>query len=137
MEKQTETWTRRRKKNTTRLALWTAAWVVSLAIATFGFKFMWSENTLISLFAFIINAGAGIGMIVANIKYNKSLDEMQQKIQLEAMGIALGVGVVGGLSYSLLDITNLIMVDAEISFLVILIGLSYLAAIIIGHLRYQ
>lgn len=137
MERKTASWTSRRKKNTTNLAFWTAIWVLTLAIATFGFKFMWEENTTISLFAFIINIGAGIGMIMANIKYVRSLDEMQQKIQLEAMGIALGVGVVGGLSYSLLDITNLIMVDAEISFLVILIGLSYLAAMIIGHFRYQ
>ena len=137
MEQQTKTWMSIRKKNTTRLAFWTATWVITLAIATFGFKFIWEENTTVSLFAFIINISAGIGMIMANIKYIKSLDEMQQKIQLEAMGIALGIGVVGGLSYSLLDITNLIMMDAEISFLVMLIGVSYLVAIIIGHFRYQ
>ena len=53
------------------------------------------------------------------------------------MGIALGVGIVGGLSYSLLDTTNLITQDAEISFLIILIALTYMAGIIIGQKRYK
>jgi hypothetical protein len=60
-----------------------------------------------------------------------------QKIQLQSMGIALGVGVVGGLTYSTLDITNLIAMDAEIGFLVMLISITYLAAIFINHKRFQ
>ena len=52
------------------------------------------------------------------------------------MALALGVGVVGGLSYSLLDTTNLIAQDAEISYLVILIALTYLASVVIGQKRY-
>ena len=76
-------------------------------------------------------------MILVNIKHLNGLDELQKKIQLEAMGIALGVGIVGGLSYSLLDTTNLITQDAKISFLIILIALTYMAGIIIGQKRYK
>ena len=53
------------------------------------------------------------------------------------MGLALGVGVVGGLSYSLLDTTNVISHNAEISFLVILISLTYLISVLIGLKRYK
>lgn len=70
-------------------------------------------------------------------KWLKQLDELQLKIQLDAMALALGVGIVGGLSYSLLDITNLIPMDAEISVLVIAISLTYLAGSIIGTRRYE
>ena len=107
-----------------------------MAIATFGPKFIWEENKTLTLIGVIANAIFGLFMILANIKHLKGLDELQKKIQLEGMGLALGVGVVGGLSYSLLDTTNLIVQDAEISYLVILIALTYLASVVIGQKRY-
>ncbi len=137
MENQVSTWTNRTRKNTVQLASWTGAWVVTMAIAAFSPKFIGADSTLLFTLTILVNLVAGIGMIIANIKYIRALDEMQKKIQLEAMGIALGVGIVGGLSYSLLDTTNLIAGDAEISGLVILISLSYLTAIMVGHFRYQ
>lgn len=109
-------------------------WIISLAVATFGPKFIWDENVALTV---LINAFLGLGMILINVKHINSLDELQKKIQLEAMGIALGVGVVGGISYSVLDITNLITQDAEISFLVILISLTYMIGILIGQKRYK
>lgn len=125
------------RHNTRQLAIWTFAWVASMALATFGPRFIWQENMPFTILAIVLNALFGIGMILANIRHTKSLDEMQRRIQLEAMSIALGVGVVGGLSYSLLDTTHVISGDAEISFLVILIGLTYLGATVIGQMRYR
>jgi len=125
------------KKNTKNLAIYTALWTISMAVATFGPIFIWGENKTLTFLGVLLNAVFGVFMILANIKHLKSLDELQKKIQLEGMGLALGVGIVGGLSYSLLDTTNLIAQDAEISFLVILIALTYLASIIIGHKRYS
>ncbi len=78
----------------------------------------------------------GAGMIWANIKHISVLDELQKKIQLDAMGIALGVGIVGGLSYSVMDIANVISSDAEIGFLVMLISVSYMIALLVGKKRY-
>ncbi len=72
-----------------------------------------------------------------NIKHINALDDLQKKIHLDAMGIALGAGVVGGLSYTLLDITNLITQDAQISYLVIFIGVIYWIGIFIGKNRYK
>ena len=130
-------WKTQTKKNTINLALWTMAWTLSMALATFGPKFIWeSENTL-TVIGVILNALLGVGMIFANIRLLNGLDDLQKKIQLEGMAIALGVGIVGGLSYSLLDTTNLISQDAEISFLVILIGLTYLFSVLIGQIRYK
>ena len=125
------------KKVTINLAIWTMLWVSSLALATFGPKFIWDENVTLTIIAVVLNALFGLGMILINIKHINSLDELQKKIQLDAMGVALGVGVVGGISYSVLDITNLISQDAEISFLVILISLTYMIGILIGQKRYK
>ena len=125
------------KKATKNLALWTLFWLVSLAVATFGPKFIWQEDTTWSIIAVVINASFGVGLILAHIKHLSALDELQKKVQLDAMGIALGVGIVGGLSYSVMDISNIISGDAEISFLVMLISVSYMIALAIGKKRYS
>jgi hypothetical protein len=123
-------------KVTKNLALWTLLWVVSLALATFGPLFIWKENTLLSMLAIAINTGFGVGMIWANIQHLSVLDELQKKIHMDAMGIALGAGIVGGLSYSTLDIANVIPGDAEIGMLVMLISVTYMIALLVGKKRY-
>lgn len=130
-------WVTQSIRNTVKLAIWTILWTGSMALATFGPKFIWNENEVLTILAVIINALLGVGMILMNIRYVNSLDDLQKKIQLDAMGIALGVGVVGGLSYALLDTTNLISSNAEIGFLVIVIGLTYIISVFIGLKRYN
>ena len=131
-----ENWSTQTKKNTKNLSIYTGIWVISMAVAAFGPLFIWEGNYTLSLIAVILNAVFGVFMILANIKHLNGLDELQKKVQLEAMAVALGVGIVGGLSYSLLDITNIISQDAEISFLVILIAVTYMIGIVIGQKRY-
>src|SRR5690606_39431410 len=114
----------------------TGARFLSTALATLGPVFLWCAKWL-TLTAILINLAYGLGMIRSNIRYLKVIDEMMQKIQLEAMGLALGVGVVAGLSYSMLDSTDLISGHAEIGFVVLLMGLVYLVSVIIGTKRYQ
>lgn len=53
------------------------------------------------------------------------------------MGITLGVALVGGIAYSMLDTTNIIPFDAEISGLIILIALSYLVLVFVNFWRYK
>jgi len=119
-----------------QLATWTGLWVVSQAVAAFGPLFLWGEQPVFTVIAIIATLLFGLGMIRANIDHLRSLDELQQKIHLEAMGLTLGLVLVFGLSYSLLDTTNLIPFDAEISVVVIFMGLTYLAAVMVNNWRY-
>lgn len=132
-----DSWSRTNVKNTLRLGYWTAAWLVTMALASFGPVFIWQSNKLLTGLAILFNLGVGFGMIMANKRHLKGLDELQQKIQLEAMALSLGVGLVVGLCYSNLDISNLISFDAEISHLVILMGLTYFAGVLVSHRKYQ
>ena len=125
------------KRNTLRLGYWTLAWVLSMAVAAFGPRLIWDFHPLLSITAIFINLGIGVGMILANKLHLQGLDELQQKIQLEAMALSLGVGLVGGLGYSLLDITQLISSDAEISHIVILMSLTYMGGVVAGNRRYK
>ena len=130
-------WEQKTIKTTARLGFWTLAWVLSMALATFGPKFIWDGNEPLTILGIIVNMLIGLGMILANKHHLRSLDELHQKVQLEAMALALGVAVVVGLAYSNLDIANVIDQDAEISHLVLLIGVTYLSSLILGLRRYR
>lgn len=123
-------------KNTVNLAIWTLAWVLSMALATFGPRFIWEDNKALTIAAIGFNVIMGVMMILANMRNLNSMDELQRKIQLDAMAISLGVGIVGGLAYSVMDQTDIIPWDAEISFLVILISLTYMVSLFINQKRY-
>jgi predicted membrane protein len=125
------------RQNTRILFYWTAGWVISLAVVAFGPTLIWGEKPLLNLAGILFNLLIGIGMIFANKRYINGLDELQRKVQLEAMALALGVAVVVGISYSMLDVVNLVAFDAEISHLVMVIGITYLIASVIGNVRYR
>ena len=130
-------WAANTVRNTARLGYWTGAWVVAMAVANFGPEFIWQSNEWLTILAILINLGVGFGMIVANKRHLNGLDEMHQKIQLEAMALSLGVGLVVGLGYSNLDVTNIIAFDAEISHIVIVMGLTYAAGVFAGLRKYR
>ena len=124
-------------KDTKNLAFWTMTWVITMAIANFGPVYLWNGNSMITILSIIVNAGFGVMMILANIRHLQVMDEMQRKVHMDAMGISLGAAVVLGLAYSNMDVSNIISFDAEISHLVILIGITYIISIVIGNLRYK
>lgn len=127
---------RRGPEPTIQLAIRSGLWVVMFAVAAFGPKLIWEENNIINIPVILLNLGTGIGMIIAYVKHLKNLDELMQKVQLEALGIALGVAIVGGISFVLLDATNVIPFD-EIGGVVLLIGISYLISVFVNIRRYK
>ena len=137
METKSNEWEASQGKNVRHLAYWTGTWVLTVAIAAFGPKFLWDYNSSISILAILVSTIIGGGMILMNRKYANGLDEMHRKITMDAKAIALGVGVVGGLSYSMLDAANVISFDAEIGHLIMLIGITYFIAFIVGSIRYK
>lgn len=127
----------RNKSNIVKLKFWTAMWVLTMALTNFGPWLLWDYNLTFSALAVILNLALGVKMVLANINHLKGLDEMQQRIQLNAMGITLALSLIVGLAYSNLDVLNLISYHAEISHLVIFMGLTYLIATFIGQSKYQ
>ena len=123
--------------NTVSLRNWTLAWVFTMAIAAFAPKFIWDFNTALTITAVLINIVIGFKMLVANRDYLRGLDELQRTILLEAMALALGVGLVVGLSYELLEDIKLITYQPEIPHIVFLMVITYGLAVVSGHRKYQ
>ncbi len=130
-------WATSNRRNTLRLGYWTFAWVATMAVAAFGPRFLWDYATLPTTLGVLVNLAVGVGMIVANKRHLQGLDELHRKIFLDAAAITLGVGLVCGLSYELLEDIRLIAFEPEISHLVMLMSLTFLVSMIVGHRKYQ
>ncbi len=126
-----------RRKRTIKLALWTWSWVATLAIATLGPKYIWDGQEWLTVFAILVNLFNGVFMILANRDLFNHFDELERKLHLESLAFTLGASVVAGLTYSLLDQTNIIKSDAEISTLVAFIGVTYFISLLVNRRRYQ
>ena len=96
-----DSWALSNLRNSVHLKYWSAAWVVSMALAAFGPKYIWDFNALLTIFAVIISLVVGGAMILMTKRYLSGLDEMHQKIFRDASAITLGVGLVCGNSYEL------------------------------------
>ena len=125
-----------RQKHLKNLGLWTWSWVATLALATFGPKFIWEGHTVFTALAIIFNLVNGVLMILANRKLFNHYDELERKIHLESLALTLGLTVIVGLTFSLLDQTNIIPFDAEIGILIGFVGLTYMTTLLINRKRY-
>jgi hypothetical protein len=124
-------------KNTIRLACWGGAWLAATALMGFGPKFLWNKALVITLLAVGLNVAVGVGMILANKRYIAELDELQQKVYLNALAITVGVAVIAGIPFSVLNKYHVIPFNADISFLVILMSLTYVVSVAYGNWRYR
>ena len=128
--------TSRNKATTKMLARWTGLWLLSLALLSFGPKFLWDFNIVITAPLLVVNLIIGFKMIWANKLHLDSLDEMQQRIMLEAMAISLGSTMVIGAVYGLLKAIRLIPVEANASGLLFVMGISYVVGMLLSRRRF-
>ncbi len=126
-----------RMKKIYQLAAWTWSWVATMAMASFGPKYIWDDHPTLTVLAVAVNFANGILMLIANRNLFNNFDELERKIHLESLALTLGLAVVVGLTFSLLDTTNLISYDAKISALVMFIGITYLICMLINSRRYS
>lgn len=124
------------KKQTKIMLAWCIAWVASLAFLTVGVNYLW-DSLLITKMGLLINLVIGIGMIIAHKNLFKTYDELQKKIQFEAMAITLGLAVVVGLIYEVSFDFGVINSEPEFEYLIFFISFSYIASIIINSRKYR
>ena len=127
---------KKQKKQTKIMLGWTIAWVASLAFLTGGENSLW-DNLIFTKIGLLINFAIGIGMIIANKNLFKTYDELQKKIQFEAMAITLGLVVVVGLTYEVSFDFGVINSEPEFEYLIVFISFSYVVSTIINSRKYR
>ena len=137
MQESSRTANQREVRNVGRLALWTLAWIATLALARFGPALLWESAPLLSWIAVATNFAVGVGWIVSHARFLRGVDDLQRKIMLDAIAAALGVGLVGGFAYSAASSAGLMSFDSDMAFLSVLMAVVYIVAIAAGNLRYR
>jgi hypothetical protein len=132
-----EPYCKKMKRSNRRCAYWTIAWVLSQAVATFGGKLWWPESTVLKSLFVLVNVAIGLGMVLNLRRLLSELDELDRRIQMDALGLTIGLGLVFGLPYATIDQIDLIVGNAEIPYLVIFMSLTYAVGILLGKKRYQ
>ena len=127
----------RYRTNTKRLVGWNSAWVAATMLMLFGPKVLWNKALGFTLLAVGLDVAVGVGMILANKKYLAELDELQRKVQLNSMGITLGVGLIAGVPLSVMDAYQVIPFHADIAYLLVLMSLTFGVSNLYGTRRYR
>ena len=128
-------WEVKQVKQSVRFGAWSIASGATWVFAILGSQFLWDGNRTISALAIAVNVIVGLVLLRVHRDYLRSLDEMQQRVYLESMGLALAVGIEAVLVYFALAITNIITVSAEIGMVVILASMTFthLGGVIYGN----
>ena len=127
---------KKQNKHTKILLGWTFAWVLSLAFLSGGVNYLW-ESLLITKIGLLINLSIGVGMIIANKNLFNHYDELQKKIQLEAMALTLGLTVIVGIVYEVSFDCGVINSEPETEFLILFTSFSYIVSTFINSRRYR
>jgi hypothetical protein len=118
-------WEVRQIKQSVSYGAWSIAAGATWVFAVLGAQFLWDGNRTLTVLAIAVNVIVGLVLLRVQRDYLKSLDEMQQRVALESMGLALTIGLEAGLVYFALAITNVIELRADIAMAAIM-GLMYL-----------
>ena len=127
----------RTRTNVIRLFRWNAAWGAATALMTFGPKFLWNKALVFTLLTVGLDVAVGVGMILANKNYLAELDELQRKVQLNSMGITLGVGLIASVPILVMESYHIIPFHADIAYLLILMSLTFAVSNLYGTRRYR
>ncbi len=128
---------RQQNRTTLQLALWTLAWLLSLAAARFGPELLWGTHPVPNWIAVGVNVVIGIAWIISFARFLRAQDELWRKISLDAVGITLGVGWVVGFGYVVAEAAGLISFDLNLALFPALLGVVYILAVGIGWIRYR
>ena len=102
----------------------------------FGPKFLWNKALGFTLLAVGLDVAVGVGVILANMKYLEELDDLQRKVQLNSMGITLGVALIAGVPLSVMESYHLIAFHS-IAYLLTLMSLTFAVSNLYGTRRYR
>jgi hypothetical protein len=136
MSETTKSVDQRAFRNVIPIAVWTAIWLATLALVRFGAD-LWGSQPAMSWIALALNIAVGIGLIVVHARYLRRVDDLQRKILIDAMAVALGVGIVGAFGYGAASHAGLVADDLNMAWIGTLMCMVYAVASVAGTVRYR
>ena len=123
-------------KNANRVNLIALLWALTLMLSTYLSEIGMLESSLLLGIAVAVHSFVGISMLLSYKHFLTQLDEMERKVQLDALALAVGVAIISFSSYSILANTATVP-PLNSAYLIALIALTYMVGIIKGRLAYR
>lgn len=127
---------RRTVKDQLLLVAWVFIWVASLTVADKAQLHGWWESDWAGAIGIAVNVLLGLCMVAYFMRMLNRMDDLQRKIQLDALSMSLGISLVGCSAY-MLAVTWGFIQDEEVSDMFMLMCLSYAASSIFLVWRYR
>jgi len=127
----------RNRRNQRAVLLWTLLWVISWLGVTWALKSGLLASGAPGILAAVVSSCLGIGKALAYRRFLNEADELQRKIEIEALALAFGVGVVGGMAYWLLELSGAVPASrTDLLYVIAVALLTYSAGVLFGKRRY-
>jgi hypothetical protein len=126
----------RSTRDSIKLVVWIFTWMASLTISDKAALYGWWEGEWITILSILVTATLGLGVLLAFRNMLGRMDDLQRKIQLDALAVALGISLVGCAVYSLLVTWGYIL-DEEVTDIFVLMCISYSAVVLFSVVKYQ
>ena len=127
--------TERDRRNQRKFVGWWLAWAVTWTMASIAINRAWVEPGTPQLVIAVLPTFLGVGMALAYARFLREADELQRKIQLDALALGFGAGLVGAVLYRLLERAGFVsetnVLDAILAMIVV-----YVIGVFIGQRRY-
>ena len=127
--------TERDRRNQWRFVGWSLIWTFAWTVASIAINHDWLGKGLPQLVIALVPTILGVGMLLAYSKFLREADELQRKIQLDALALGFGSGLVGAVLYRLLERTGFIG-EADVLNVMLLMVVVYTVGVLVGQKRY-
>ncbi len=102
--------TARDRRNQWSYILWMLTWMLSFVAGMFLLEFDWVSGAFGYVVA-LVPSLLGVGAVMAFLRFVRQADELQRKIQVEALGWGFGAGAIFMFGYQLLEGAGLPAID--------------------------
>lgn len=126
--------TERDRRNQRRVIAWSLAWTLCWVTGALAIDNGWWDAGAAGVAAAALSALLGVALLLAYWRFLREADELRRKIEVEALALAFGVGLVGGIAYWLLGMSG-IVAEAEILHVLLLMIVTHSVGILIGFRR--
>ena len=127
---------RRSIRDNLKVVGWILSWMATLVVSDKAALYDWWSSEWLTLLSIAVNAGLGLWVIRTYVKLLRGMDDLQRKIQLEAIALSLGITAVGTITYSLLVTWGYIQ-DEEVNDIFLLLCVSFSFSLILNSVRYR
>ncbi len=125
----------RDRRNRRWVTIWSFVWALSFTGLALVIKRNWWSSGVV-LAGVIGTALFGLATVLAYRVFLRETDELRRKIEVEALALAFGVGVFGGLSYWLLVLSDLASVK-DFAFVFVAMIFTHIGGVLVGCRRYS